>query len=103
MRLSHAQVRRLKDTVRQCFGADARVWLFGSRVDDEQRGGDYDVYVETNLADAALIVDRKLDALVALRESPEFEDEKIDLVVRPFNAGIELPIYQVARQSGVQL
>jgi predicted nucleotidyltransferase len=103
MRLTHAQIRRLKDTVQQCFGADARVWLFGSRVDDARRGGDYDVYVETSLADAAVIVDRKLDALVALKASPEFEDEKIDLVVRPVNASIELPIYQVARQSGVQL
>ncbi len=47
MRLSAAQTQTILHCVRQQFGADARVMLFGSRLDDGARGGDVDQLVES--------------------------------------------------------
>lgn len=55
MRLTEDQIRVVKLRAAEYFGPDADVWLFGSRVDDSERGGDIDLYIETSrrLADAA--------------------------------------------------
>ncbi len=47
MRLSPAQTRVILNCVHQQFGADARVMLFGSRLDELARGGDVDLLVES--------------------------------------------------------
>ena len=47
MRLSPDQTRVILQCVRQQFGADAGVMLFGSRLDDGARGGDVDLLVES--------------------------------------------------------
>ena len=47
MRLSADQARVILGCVRQQFGADAQVLLFGSRLDDLARGGDVDLLVES--------------------------------------------------------
>jgi hypothetical protein len=103
MRLTPKQIQRLKDTVVQHFGKSACIWVFGSRVDDRRRGGDYDFYMETPKADADEIVTDKLNVLADLHASPEFEGEKIDLVIRSAVPGPELSIYKVAKEQGVQL
>lgn len=36
----------IRSAERQVSGADARVYLFGSRTDDAGRGGDIDLYIE---------------------------------------------------------
>lgn len=45
MRLSEQHRQVIKRLVAELVGADAQVLLFGSRVDDEARGGDVDVLV----------------------------------------------------------
>ncbi|MGH8605013.1 MAG: nucleotidyltransferase domain-containing protein, partial [Gammaproteobacteria bacterium] len=40
MRLSDEEKEAIKGAVRQIFGEDAIVRVFGSRVDDRRRGGD---------------------------------------------------------------
>lgn len=47
MRLSPDQTRVILHCVRQEFGAQTEVKLFGSRLDDTARGGDVDLLVET--------------------------------------------------------
>lgn len=47
MRLSATQTRVILHCVRQQFGSDARVMLFGSRLDESARGGDVDLFVES--------------------------------------------------------
>ena len=47
MRLSAAQTEVIVHCVRQQFGPDARVMLFGSRLDDTARGGDVDLLIES--------------------------------------------------------
>jgi len=103
MRLTPKQIQRLKNTVALHFGKSACIWVFGSRVDDQRRGGDYDFYMETPKSDADEIVADKLKVLADLHASPEFEGEKIDLVIRSAVPGPELTIYKVAKEQGVQL
>ena len=50
VRLSEQERRVIRAAVTEHFGKDARVWLFGCRVDDTRRGGDIDLLVETTLS-----------------------------------------------------
>jgi len=103
MRLTPAQRAQLIAVVHDIFGQHAEVRLFGSRTDDSRRGGDFDVFVETQLEDATDLVLRKLQCLARLHATPEFEGEKIDLVVASRIDGAELPIHDIARNEGIRL
>ena len=46
MRLTREQQEIIRRTTREVFGPEATVWLFGSRVDESQRGGDIDLLIE---------------------------------------------------------
>lgn len=95
MRLTPTQHKYILQAAHQSFGVDAKVWLFGSRVDDDRRGGDVDLYVET--AQAATL----LSALRCKIALEEHLDLHVDLVVKEY--GKDKPIYQIAKKQGVQL
>lgn len=101
MRLTPAQVDTIRETARRCFGPDAEVWLFGSRVDDTRRGGDIDLYIETDLGTADACWDAERRFLGALYLA--LGEQKIDVVVKRRSDGRQRPIHQVARAQGVQL
>ncbi len=82
--------------VKEVFGSDAEVFVFGSRVDDSRRGGDHDFLVTTSIADPDLVIDRKLHCLARLHGTVEFDEEKIDLVVLSAGSGAKLLIHEVA-------
>jgi predicted nucleotidyltransferase len=48
MRLSVNAQELIKQTVLRETGANAQVFLFGSRLDDSRRGGDVDLYIESD-------------------------------------------------------
>ena len=50
MRLTPDQAQAIRQRIRSHMGAQARIWLFGSRVDDGRLGGDVDLYVEPETA-----------------------------------------------------
>jgi len=103
MRLTPAQIDTVKAAVARHFGPAARVALFGSRRDNDRRGGDFDFYIETDLTDADWLFDRKLKLLADLHASPAFADEKIDLLVRGHLPGAWPSIYDIARRDGLPL
>ncbi len=99
MRLTPEQVTIIRDTACEVFGSDARVWLFGSRVDDTRRGGDIDLYVEVPhpVRDAV----RRHARLWALLQA-QLGEQRIDIVVRAADTSPQ-PIHEIARLTGVPL
>jgi len=96
MRLSADTATIIRETAAEVFGGAVR--LFGSRLDDSARGGDIDLYVETDLAEAEA-EERRLRMLARLAR--RLGDRQIDLVVK--TADGELPIHAIARNEGVVL
>ena len=100
MRLSSSQIEAIKQETEHFFGAQAEVWLFGSRVDDAQRGGDIDLYVRPGMSDADQLAQARFAFLARLKR--RIGNQKIDLVLQ--RAGDEdLPIHLQAKQQGVKL
>lgn len=95
MRLTPEQAQTIRQRIRSCMGPHARIWLFGSRVDDRRRGGDVDLYVEPESAPS---LELRLLCKSALADAL---DLNVDLVVQ--QPGRDLPIYRIAKQSGVPL
>jgi predicted nucleotidyltransferase len=100
MRISSHQANIICTTLCQYFGASTAVWLFGSRVDDHKRGGDIDLYIETDLEKVDAIVDARLYALAAIKL--KLGDQKIDLVIHRRGQPME-PIHLEAKKTGVRL
>ncbi len=97
MRLTEQQKTILKRLTAEIFGADARLILFGSRVNDNAKGGDIDLYIETK--DSQPAFDNKIKFLTAVNR--ELGEQKIDIVVNNFSK--EKDIYSIARQTGIEL
>jgi len=103
MRITPEQIKIFEELAHRYFGDDAGLWLFGSRADDYKRGGDYDFLIETALSDADEIIRRKIALLAELQGTVQFEDEKIDIVVKRKVSTFEMPIYEVAKHEGVRI
>lgn len=79
MRVPKEQLEFLKKNIIQ-FAPDAKVYLFGSRVDDRKRGGDIDILI---LSSKLLELEQKIKIKVAF--DSKFGEQKIDLVDFTFN------------------
>jgi len=99
MRLSEHRRSVIRDATAEIFGSDARIRVFGSRVDDSARGGDIDLLVELPRPDAAA---RKKALTLTARLQRRLGDQQIDvLVVDPDTR--QQPIHAEAMRSGVRL
>jgi len=101
VRISEIQRQCIKEAVEHQFGADARVLLFGSRVDDTARGGDIDLLVETNrmVPDSIEAVAAKLRAISEIQR--RIGDRKIDMVIAGPTSQLE--VVRQGRAHGVLL
>ena len=99
MRLTAAQIDTIKSTAQAVLGQGVQVTLFGSRVDDEQKGGDVDLMVEVPqpLKEPALIAAR-----IASLVSRGLQGRKVDVLLRAPNL-MEQPIHRIAAQQGIAL
>ena len=79
MRISKDEAQTILKIVHQYLGEGCTVRLFGSRVDDSQKGGDIDLYVEYNQPVQNLLP-RKLDILTDIQFA--LGNQKVDLVIR---------------------
>lgn len=68
MRLNPEHRQTIREVVRRKCGADTRVRLFGSRLDDNQRGGDVDVFVELDQPiERPALLSARLSAMLSRR------------------------------------
>jgi len=81
------------------FGSEAKVYLFGSRLDDDAHGGDIDIFIETILEREQACLAR-LDFLVDIQK--RIGEQKIDVIV--YARGNEKQaIHLEAKKTGVLL
>jgi uncharacterized protein len=78
MRLSPQERTVIKEVTQEVFGPESRVRLFGSRVNDDARGGDIDLLVE--LAQPQSDARRKSLTLTAMLQM-RLGDQPIDILV----------------------
>lgn len=99
MRLTSSQIADIRRSTAQVAGQAARVWLFGSRVRDDARGGDVDLLLEL---DGAVEEPAQLAARLAARVSRTMHGRKVDVLIKAPNLKL-LPIHCVAMSEGVLL
>jgi len=99
MRLTEQQVQIIKQVVTTFAGENAQVTLFGSRVDDDQKGGDIDLLVtlNNNVEHPA-----ELSAQISARLIRLFQGRKVDVLLSAPNLKA-LAIHSIAAQKGVLL
>ena len=96
MRLTTEQIQSIRDLVRLMAGDQARVRIFGSRLNDEARGGDLDLMLELNepVDNPAL-----LSAQLSAKISRVMHGRKVDVVLSAPNL-LHLPIHDIAFKEG---
>lgn len=94
MRLTPEQAQTIKRVVQAQCGPAAQVRLFGSRLQDLERGGDVDLYVEA----PSVCLMNEVRCKVRLQDAL---DLPVDLLVRP--PGDNSILARHAREQGVLL
>ena len=97
MRLTPSQEQLIKSTIDRVLGVENRVWLFGSRVNDELRGGDIDLLIETEAAfpNRAKVLCRLYGALIFA-----LGDRKLDVLLKDARTR-DAPVFEIAKRTGV--
>lgn len=99
MRLDDKTRAIIKSEVANQLGADAVVRLFGSRVDDTQRGGDIDLLIEPRKTLASRV---QAECRLAARLFIRLGGRKVDVLIKdPHNP--TQAIYEQALQHGIIL
>jgi predicted nucleotidyltransferase len=92
MRISEELAQRATAIIARSYGESAKVWLFGSRANDAERGGDVDLFVEASSPDLMAAMRCKADL-------GDLFDLEVDLIVGDGSK----PIHRIAKQTGVRL
>ena len=101
MRLTERQIQNIKVTAEDVFGPDVGVYVFGSRTDESQRGGDIDLYIEAPLNDPDEAAQARIRFLTLLKQ--KIGDQRIDLVLNKTNETNPPHIVKTARSTGIRL
>lgn len=97
MRLSIFEVNVIKQVFLEVFGGD-KIYLFGSRVNDAENGGDIDLYIKTSTDTKISLLPKKIEFLYKLKKI--IGEQAIDVIIaRDKNRLIE----KEALMNGVEL
>ncbi len=92
MRLKKSEIDAIKSAINK-YDNNAKVFLFGSRVDDSKKGGDIDLLIISDKIklDEKLKIETSLDLLI--------DEQKIDLITTPeLNSAFLKNIYKQSIQ-----
>jgi predicted nucleotidyltransferase len=98
MRLRDWEVEAIRNTALEVFGPVASVRLFGSRLDDDKRGGDIDLYLDADRHGDDQNLRNRFSRLLQQR----LGERAIDIVYARPSASAR-SIDQVARAEGIVL
>jgi predicted nucleotidyltransferase len=80
MRLSNKEIAAIKEVTRGVFGDNATISLFGSRTDDNKKGGDIDLFIQCkSQISREELYQLKIKFLVRLKKF--IGDQKIDVLI----------------------
>lgn len=99
MRLTSQQMQSIREIAHRVAGANSRVRVFGSRLDDKARGGDLDLLLELP---EAVTRPALMAAQMSARVSRLMHGRRVDVVISAPNLK-QLPIHEVALKEGQAL
>ncbi len=100
MRLNENEISIIKEKAETIFGPSTPVFLFGSRVDDLKKGGDIDLFIETDYTGVELLK-KKIQMITEIQLA--MGERKIDIVSSRKDEENLSPIIQNARKHGIKL
>jgi predicted nucleotidyltransferase len=95
IRLKDEEIEIIKEVAIEIFGEDAKVYIFGSRVDLTKKGGDIDIFIETQ---KEVSLNQEIDFLAKL-ELKGIE-RSVDVLIKAKNRDNK-PIFEEAKRTGV--
>jgi uncharacterized protein len=99
--LTEKELESITTLFQQTFTAKDHLWIFGSRVNLARQGGDIDLYIETEEIDYDTVLRQKMDFAGALQAA--LGEQTINIVIKVDQEDVDLPIYTVAKETGVLL
>lgn len=94
MRLSRFEIENILKINNSVFGSDVKIYLFGSRIDDNEKGGDIDLFIEYDGADK---FEKKIDFLSKLQDV--IGEQKIDIIF----SSTDDRLIEIEAKKGVEL
>lgn len=80
MRINSNDIKAIKEVAKAIFGETATIRLFGSRTDDQKKGGDIDLLIQCNQMISRMeIYPLKIKFLMQLKKI--IGDQKIDVLI----------------------
>ncbi len=93
MRLKEEEINVIKQIILE-FDANAKIYLFGSRADNEKKGGDIDLLIFSKK------IDNDTKRMIKLKLYDKLGEQKIDILVEK---DTKKPFVRIALEKGVML
>lgn len=99
MRLTPEQINIIKEKTALIFGDDSKIYLFGSRTDDNKKGGDIDLFIDLDKEiESPVLKTIRLNGLI----QQAIGMQKIDIIFHTPDYDWK-PIHAEAKKRGILL
>ncbi len=100
MRITENEILIIKNLAQRIFGMGTLVYLFGSRVDEDKKGGDIDLFI-TNKEKSNLTISSKIEFLTELKLL--IGEQKIDVILDNTFTRQKKMFYRTITQQAIEL
>jgi predicted nucleotidyltransferase len=100
MRITENEITAIKKLAQKIFGKGTIVYLFGSRIDDNKKGGDIDLFI-TNKEKSNLTILSKVEFLTELKLI--IGDQKIDVILDNSHTRQKKQFYHSITKQAIEL